>query len=220
LATNNALNLKSSGIASYDGAGTFSALANPLTVANGGTGDSSLTAYAVLCGGTTTTNPVQSIASVGSSTQILTSNGAGALPTFQYSSLGGYFIYLQTTTGNPADGFSVIMGQDTAITTNGSTNYTRYYIPRTGTIVAAYGGITVQGTLGSANNTTVSIKLNGTTTTNISTTVATSATSNAFNNTALSIAVTAGDYIEFTVLGPTWTTNPTTVALSVTALVI
>ena len=52
-------------------------------VIEGGTGVSSNTVYAVLCGGTTTTNPIQSIASVGTSGQVLTSNGAGALPTFQ-----------------------------------------------------------------------------------------------------------------------------------------
>lgn len=54
-----------------------------VAVADGGTGRSSHTAYAVLCGGTTTTAAQQSIASVGSSGQVLTSNGAGALPTFQ-----------------------------------------------------------------------------------------------------------------------------------------
>lgn len=54
-----------------------------LPVANGGTGDASLTAYAVLCGGITSTGAVQSIVSVGSSGQVLTSNGASALPTFQ-----------------------------------------------------------------------------------------------------------------------------------------
>jgi hypothetical protein len=52
-------------------------------VAGGGTGVTSNTAYAVLCGGTTSTNPIQSVASVGSAGQVLTSNGAGALPTFQ-----------------------------------------------------------------------------------------------------------------------------------------
>lgn len=52
-------------------------------VAGGGTGVTSNTAYSVLCGGTTSTNPIQSVASVGSSGQVLTSNGAGALPTFQ-----------------------------------------------------------------------------------------------------------------------------------------
>lgn len=54
-----------------------------IDVAHGGTGDTTLTAYAVLTGGTTTTNPVQSIASVGTLGQVLTSNGAGALPSFQ-----------------------------------------------------------------------------------------------------------------------------------------
>ncbi len=53
-----------------------------VAVADGGTGGSSLTAYAVLCGGTTSTGPVQPIASVGASGQVLKSNGAGALPTF------------------------------------------------------------------------------------------------------------------------------------------
>lgn len=66
---------------------TFSTLATPVTVPNGGTGDTSLTAYAVLCGGTTSTAAVQSVASVGTSGQVLTSNGAGALPTFQSSSV-------------------------------------------------------------------------------------------------------------------------------------
>lgn len=57
-----------------------------LAVDNGGTGRSSHTAYAVLCGGTTTTGAQQSVAGVGSNGQVLTSNGAGALPTFQDSS--------------------------------------------------------------------------------------------------------------------------------------
>lgn len=58
-------------------------LTNALAVAQGGSGRASATAYAVVCGGTTTTGPQQSIASVGTSGQVLTSNGAGALPTFQ-----------------------------------------------------------------------------------------------------------------------------------------
>lgn len=55
----------------------------PLVVAEGGSGRTSATAYGVLCGGTTSTGAQQSIASVGTSGQVLTSNGAGALPTFQ-----------------------------------------------------------------------------------------------------------------------------------------
>lgn len=67
-------------------------------IADGGTGVSSLTAYAVVCGGTTSTNPVQSIASVGTSGQVLTSNGAGALPTFQDASSGGGITWNEETT--------------------------------------------------------------------------------------------------------------------------
>lgn len=52
------------------------------SVAGGGTGDSSLTAYAPLFGGTTSTGAVQS-GSVGTAGQALISNGAGAIATFQ-----------------------------------------------------------------------------------------------------------------------------------------
>lgn len=57
----------------------------PVSVSNGGTGDSSLTAYAPLCGGTSTTSPVQS-ASTGQSSSgyIFTSGGSSALPSFQW----------------------------------------------------------------------------------------------------------------------------------------
>lgn len=63
------------------GTGTWQA--TDIGVDYGGTGRSSATAYAVVCGGTTATGAHQSVASVGSSGEVLTSNGAGALPTFQ-----------------------------------------------------------------------------------------------------------------------------------------
>lgn len=53
-----------------------------VVVADGGLGVSTLTAYAPIFGGTTNTGPVQS-GTVGTAGQVLTSNGAGALPTFQ-----------------------------------------------------------------------------------------------------------------------------------------
>lgn len=59
-----------------------------VTVPYGGSGLTSTTAYAVLCGGTTSTGALQSIAGVGTSGQVLTSNGASALPTFQAASGG------------------------------------------------------------------------------------------------------------------------------------
>jgi hypothetical protein len=59
------------------------------SVASGGTGRTTNTAYAVVCGGTTTGGVEQSIASVGTAAQVLTSNGPGALPTFQSLPAGG-----------------------------------------------------------------------------------------------------------------------------------
>lgn len=61
----------------------------PLTVANGGIGVSTLTtAYGTLCAGTTATGTVQTV-SPGTSGQVLTSNGASSLPTYQAASSSG-----------------------------------------------------------------------------------------------------------------------------------
>ena len=73
---------------------------NPITVAQGGSGDSSLTAYAVVCGGTTSTGALQSVSGVGTSGQVLTSNGATALPTWQNSAAGGNLVLLQSQTAS------------------------------------------------------------------------------------------------------------------------
>lgn len=67
----------------------FSLSGSALPVANGGTGDTSTTPYALLAGGTTSTGALQPVASVGTSGQVLTSNGAGALPTWQAGGGGG-----------------------------------------------------------------------------------------------------------------------------------
>ncbi len=61
---------------------SYALTSNP-SVSQGGTGDSSFTAYSVLCGGTTSTGALQNVSGLGSSTQILTSNGSAALPTWQ-----------------------------------------------------------------------------------------------------------------------------------------
>ena len=76
-----------------EGNAVYRAGGNDVPVADGGTGRSSHTAYAVLCGGTSTTSAQQSVSSVGTSGQVLTSNGAGALPTFQDAASGGSTTY-------------------------------------------------------------------------------------------------------------------------------
>lgn len=71
-----------------------------ITVSDGGTGKSSHTAYSVVCGGTSSTDPLQSVSGVGTSGQVLTSNGAGALPTWQTGGGGGTPILGSPTLNN------------------------------------------------------------------------------------------------------------------------
>lgn len=56
---------------------------NAVSVPFGGTGVASTTAYAVQCGGTTSTGPHQAVSGTGTTGQVLTSAGAGALPTWE-----------------------------------------------------------------------------------------------------------------------------------------
>lgn len=57
-------------------------------VAGGGTGNTTFTAFSVICAGTTATGAFQNVSGLGSSGQVLTSAGAGALPTWQTPSGG------------------------------------------------------------------------------------------------------------------------------------
>ena len=59
-----------------------------VTVPYGGTGNTTFTAYSVICAGTTATGVFQNVSGVGTSGQVLTSNGAALLPTWQAASSG------------------------------------------------------------------------------------------------------------------------------------
>lgn len=54
-----------------------------LFVNRGGTGNNAFTPFAVVCGGITTTDPLQTVFGLGTVGQVLTSNDVGALPTWQ-----------------------------------------------------------------------------------------------------------------------------------------
>ncbi len=92
----------------------MSTVTGQLTVPNGGTGLATLTAYAPLFGGTTSTGVVQS-GTVGTAGQVLTSNGAGALPTFQVVSS------MVKSVNQSAHGLSV----GNAIRLSGASTYTK-----------------------------------------------------------------------------------------------
>lgn len=91
----------------------------------------------------------------------------------------------------------------------------RCYIPKGGVITAIYVTFRVANVLGSAETSTISFWLNDTTDTTISSVVTTTlAIGNTFSNTALAIAVVAGDFFELKWVTPTWVTNPTAVRLN------
>jgi hypothetical protein len=96
------------------------AYAGPIAfpVIEGGTGDTSFTAYSVLTGGTTSTGALQNVSGVGTSGQVLTSNGASALPTWQASSAGsGNLVLIQSQT---------MSGSSVAFTTGITSTYSTY----------------------------------------------------------------------------------------------
>lgn len=101
-ASDTTLTRSSAGNVAIEGNVIYRAGGTDVVVADGGTGLSSTTAYAVLCGGTTSTGALQSIASVGTSGQVLTSNGAGALPTFQTNSSGSLVKISSSTASSSA----------------------------------------------------------------------------------------------------------------------
>lgn len=193
-----------------------------LEVAAGGTGASTLTG--VLTGNGTNavtanaitqhnvlvagaSNAISSVAP-GTSGNILTSNGtdwtSAAAPS------GGYNVGMRNiTVGNPVDATTYFQSNNNFTSTSTSSNFTKFMIPKTGTITSLYGGITVQGTLGSAQNATITVRLNDTTDTDVTTTQSFTSASNAVSLTGLSIAVSAGDFVQIKITGPTWTTNPT-----------
>lgn len=94
---------------------------SPIIVAEGGTGAQTFTAYSVICAGTTATGGFQNVSGLGSATQVLTSNGPSALPTWENAGSGG----ITTLNGDSgsATGSTVTIAGGTGITTvaSGST---------------------------------------------------------------------------------------------------
>ena len=138
------------------------------------------------------------------------SAGPSAVYALQFQS-GGAF--------NPADATTYYAGGLPFAWNTGSTARP-LWIPRAGTIKAIYGSFIVAGA-GSNEQSTVSFRLNDTTDTTITSTLELSAAGlrTDFSNTALAIAVAAGDWASLKWVTPTWATNPTTVSVTATMLV-
>ena len=103
----------------FAGSGTTETLGGTVTVSHGGTGDTSFTAYSVITGGTTSTGALQNVSGVGTSGQILTSQGAGALP--QWAAPAASSISITGNSGGALTGNSfTFTGGTTGLTFSGS----------------------------------------------------------------------------------------------------
>lgn len=123
--------------------GTSLNLSTPMGVSSGGLGVAALAPYAPVFGGTTTGGPVQSV-SLGSSGQVLTSNGPGMLPTFQTISVGGAGNALTTS---PLSQFAATTSAQLASVLTDETG--------TGSVVFSNSPVLVTPTLGAALATSI-----------------------------------------------------------------
>ena len=102
-------------------------LSSALPVGQGGTGGSAVTSYAVVTGGTTTGSALQQVPGLGASGQILTSQGAGSLPSWQNAPAG--FTNPMAALGDMISGGTA----GTALRLAGGTVTTKQFLTQTGT---------------------------------------------------------------------------------------
>jgi hypothetical protein len=136
----------------------------------------------------------------------------------KYYTLNGIF---SSAVWGPQDNVTYYAGARPALSTTSTNAVSRVYVPQGGTITKSYLFVANDGTLGSGETSTIAIIKNGATgsPTTVSAAVTTNSSANVFSNTALSISVATGDYIEWRWVCPAWVTNPTSVRIWCTALV-
>jgi hypothetical protein len=119
----------------------------------------------------------------------------------------GYAINVQALTSSPADTTPFFFGtKPAAITTTAGQN--KIYIRKAGTLKIAE-IYTYAGTAGTAEAVSMYVRVNNTTDYLIST-LSVAVSERVFTNSALSIALAAGDYVEIKCIPPVWATNPLT----------
>jgi hypothetical protein len=101
---NNVAPTATSGVPVISQGSTSQPIFGTAVVAGGGTGNTTFTAYSVITAGTTATGAFQNVSGVGTSGQVLTSNGAAALPTWQ----NGASVLTITTVNNAASPYTVL----------------------------------------------------------------------------------------------------------------
>jgi hypothetical protein len=141
-----------------------------------------------------------------SGTNIKTVNGTTLLGSGNITTLG-YTLSVQALTSSPTDAQTIYFGNlpKAPVTTAA---ISKVYIPKAGTIKRAE-IYCYSGTAGTNQAWSGYVRLNNATDTLIAT-LSVATNERVFSNSALSIAVVAGDYIEIKFINPTWATNPLT----------
>lgn len=119
----------------------------------------------------------------------------------------GYILNVIALTSSPVDAQTIYIGQNPKAPTT-TAAISKIFIRKAGTIKVA-NIYCYSGTAGTNEGWTANIRLNNTTDTAIAT-VSAATSERVFTNSALSIAVSAGDYVEIKLVNPTWVTNPLT----------
>lgn len=121
----------------------------------------------------------------------------------------GYTLQGYGTTFSPLDATTYYFGSLFTIAPGTGAGTAKVYIPKAGRITRCV--LFFNQSAGSAETSTMVIRLNNTSDTTISSAITNDAGVTTFSNTALNIPVVLGDYIEFKWTTPTWGTNPTNV---------
>lgn len=128
--------------------------------------------------------------------------------------VGGYALQFACLGYNPADDTTYYIGITAGQSPNTTDNRARIYIPKAGNIIRADIVFFNASGNGTAEASTISLRLNSTTDTSLSAAVDNSTNPFIVNKTGLSIAVVAGDYFEIKWVTPAWATNPTGTRIS------
>lgn len=123
----------------------------------------------------------------------------------------GYALVIANASFDPADATTYYFGlaYNTTFSTT-ATTINKVFVPRSGKIKKVYANFNQSGVLGTAETSTVYIRLNNTTDTVISSAVKNDSTPVSVIEDGLDINVSAGDYFSIKWVTPTWATNPTT----------
>lgn len=143
--------------------------------------------------------------------------GSNTFTNIPKSSVNGYEGYaLNGATvkngGNPTDASTYFFGATNATCISfTASGRSQIYIPKAGTI--KHIRVTIDNTAGTSETSTMYLRLNNTTDTTISSSIANNAASQTYSLDT-SVAVIVGDYVEFKWVCPTWVTNPTNVGVN------